>query len=34
MEDITISPQALDQRFNTESVAFLKAIFQQMLEKQ
>ena len=34
MDDITISPQALDQRFNTESVAFLKAIFQQMLEKQ
>lgn len=34
IEDITVSPQALDQRFNTESVAFLKAVFQQMLEKQ
>ncbi|MBU3190266.1 IS4 family transposase [Clostridium bowmanii] len=34
MEDITISPQALDQRFNKESVAFLKTVFQQMLEKQ
>ena len=33
-EDITVSPQAIDQRFNTESVQFLKKVFQGMLEKQ
>lgn len=33
-EDITISPQALDQRFNENAVEFLKAIFNEMLEKQ
>ncbi len=33
-EDITISPQALDQRLNKEAVVFLKTVFQQMLEKQ
>ncbi|MBU3107987.1 hypothetical protein [Clostridium gasigenes] len=33
-EDITISPQALDQRFNESAVEFLKAIFYEMFEKQ
>ena len=33
-EDITISPQALDQRFNEKAVEFLKAIFYEMLKKQ
>jgi len=34
LEDITLSPQALDQRLNNKAVAFLKSVFQQMLEKQ
>ncbi|HEY5587327.1 MAG TPA: IS4 family transposase [Candidatus Paceibacterota bacterium] len=34
LEDITLSPQALDQRLNKKAVAFLKSVFQQMLEKQ
>ena len=34
IEDITLSPQALDQRLNKKAVAFLKSVFQQMLEKQ
>jgi hypothetical protein len=33
-EDITISTQALDQRFNENAVEFLKAIFYEMLKKQ
>lgn len=33
-EGITVSPQALDQRFNGKAVEFLKAIFNEMLEKQ
>lgn len=33
-EDITISPQALDKRFNKEAVEFLKTIFREMLNKQ
>lgn len=33
-EDITISPQALDKRFNKEAVEFLKVIFREMLKKQ
>jgi len=33
-ENITISPQALDQRFNKESVEFLKSIFNEIFKKQ
>ncbi|MBU3090410.1 IS4 family transposase, partial [Clostridium gasigenes] len=33
-EDIKISPQALDKRFNKESVEFLKVIFREMLKRQ
>jgi len=33
-EDLTISPQALDKRFNKKAVEFLKFIFKEMLEKQ
>ena len=33
-ENITISPQALDQRFNKKSVEFLKSIFNEMFKKQ
>lgn len=33
-EEITISPQALDKRFNKEAVEFIKSIFREMLKKQ
>lgn len=33
-EDINVSPQGLDQRFNENAVEFLKSIFNEMLKKQ
>ena len=34
MKDITISPQALDQRFNKTAVDFLRTVFYEMLKIQ